>query len=240
MQLVRLVRKHLFDAGRIVLGLDVEKIGAHLVKRGFGLIFSALVVHFWVDLELLAVTAQRGAVRFDVRLLLLAPVDSLVLVLLLIFHLQVVLRVGVHFVVRGLPDQHVHATALASTRATSEQLTFIAIVAGVLSVGKAAFRIILTDGTETVAGNALRLLREGALLFVVLVFAEHLERVSAVVAGRLTGVAGVRGLARCWVHALVARLHRYLIAAVLVFASLRVVATALAIEDLVAVNLAAA
>ena len=48
-------------------------------------------MHFWVDLELLAVTAQRGAVRFDVRLLLLAPVDSLVLVLLLILHLQVVL-----------------------------------------------------------------------------------------------------------------------------------------------------
>ena len=35
MQLVRLVRKHLFDAGGIVLGLDVEKVGAHLVKRGF-------------------------------------------------------------------------------------------------------------------------------------------------------------------------------------------------------------
>lgn len=59
------------------------------------------------------------------------------------------------------------------------------------------------------------------------------------VASRLTGVAGVGGLAWCWVHALVARLHRYLIATILVLARLRMIATALGVEDLVAVNLPA-
>ena len=59
---------------------------------------------FWINLELLAMAAQRRTMRLDVRLLLLAPVNGLILVLLLIFHLQVILRVGVHLVVRGLAD----------------------------------------------------------------------------------------------------------------------------------------
>lgn len=138
-QLVRLVRKHLLDAGGIVLRLDVEEVRAHLIEGGFRLVFSALVVYFGVDGELLTVAAQRGAVRLDVRLLLLASVDCLVLVLLLVFHLQVILRICVHFVVRGLANQHVHAATLAGTRATGEHLTFITIIASILRVCKATF-----------------------------------------------------------------------------------------------------
>ena len=107
-------------------------------------------------------------------------------------------------------------------------------------MSKAAFRVILADGTETVPGNPLRLLGERALLFVILVLPKHLKRVAPVIARRLARVACVSSLARSWIHTLIARLHRYLVAAVLVFAGLRLVATALAVEDFGAIDLSAA
>lgn len=47
-------------------------------------------------------------------------------------------------------------------------------------------------------------------------------------------------LTRRRIHTLIARLHRYLVAAVLVFAGLWLVATALAVKDFGAIDLAAA
>lgn len=61
-------------------------------------------------------------------------------------------------------------------------MTLIAIIPCILGMSKAAFRIILPDGTKTVPSNPLRLLGERALLFVVLVLSKHLKRVAPVIA----------------------------------------------------------
>lgn len=79
-----------------------------------------------------------------------------------------------------------------------------------------------------------------------LILAIHLERIPAMVArGGLTRVARVcssRSLTCCWIHALIARLHGYLVPTVFVLAArlLSLIIFSLTGINLVAVNLAPA